>query len=205
MQFFGLGTASINLQEGSNQLTVKGSVGACSASDQMRLFYIKPDDVCYSPVEDLQKVNVPDDSAIKGFYTGQICIAKYSCGSRLQMENTDWLTKVVPAFVQPLLDKSGEWKKVMEACENQSWLLPTYVANKNCESDMAKYHVAQDIQSALNINGCGTDDDWRKVGKIINECVAETNSIVPAFFAQWIVTNNRNDVRRVCQSNRENL
>ena len=67
---------------------------------------------------------------------------------------------------------------------------------------MAKYHIQQDLQKALNENGCGTDADWNEVGAYINECIAEENSLIPAPIAKNIVVNKRNEIRKICQTSR---
>lgn len=99
---------SVKLSEGRNEFEVNGWIyygkppdWTCSASDSMRLFYIKPNDQCYTMVEELDKIPKPANDPTNGFITNQRCIAKYSCSNRPQMEDTTWLTKVVPAFVQP--------------------------------------------------------------------------------------------------------
>ncbi len=170
----------------------------------MRLFYIKPNDQCYAMVEELDKIPKPPNDPTNGFVTNQRCIAKYSCGNRPQMQNTTWLTRVVPAFVQPFLDKSGKWNDVMQACASQWTFLPNYVRAKKCEAKMAEYHIEQDLQKSLNENGCGTDADWGEVGTYIDECVAEQNGSIPAFFAKSIVAATRKEVRGLCQVSHSN-
>ncbi|WP_098494327.1 hypothetical protein [Collimonas sp. PA-H2] len=114
------------------------------------------------------------------------------------MQDPSWLTKVVPAFVQPFLEKSGKWNTVMAECHQQSNWLPSYVRKRSCEKWMAEYHIAQDLQQSLNMNGCGVLPDWEEVGTYINECVAEQNTAAEAAVIKLIVARNRNKVRQIC-------
>jgi hypothetical protein len=207
MEYFHF-AAPETLHEGRNKYELIGWLQRqwphpeCEASDIVRLFYVKPGDQCYAMVEELDKIPKPPNDPTNGFVTNQRCIAKYSCGNRPQMQNTTWLTKVVPAFVQPFLDKSGSWNEVMQACASQSKFLPAYVRDKRCEDKMAKYHIQQDLQKSLNENGCGTEADWDEVGTYIHECVAEQNSFIPTLVANGIIVKKRNEIRKMCQASR---
>ncbi|GAC1334499.1 MAG: hypothetical protein NVSMB28_31600 [Collimonas sp.] len=179
----------------------------CEASDSMRMFYMKPDDQCYAMVDELDKIPQPPNDPVNGFVTNQRCIAKYSCGNRPQMQDKTWLTKVVPAFVQPFLDKSGKWNEVIGECRLQSSKLPSYIRKRSCEKWMADYHIAQDLQHALNANGCGTLRDWEEVGGYIKECVVEQSNALETAVINLIVAKNRNKVRQICtqQNGMQNL
>lgn len=119
------------------------------------------------------------------------------------MERPEWLTKVVPAFVDPFLSSTGEWKSVLENCRNTNSLVPDYGIRRLCEASMADYHIKADLQAALNSNGCGTNADWDEVGGYIGECVAEQNGGVEAVVAKHIVVSKRNDIRGNCVKHRE--
>lgn len=198
LQFLGSGAASVTLREGRNNLAVQGSVNSCSASDAMRLFHVPPDDKCYTMVEGLDLIPQPVKDPTNGFVVNQRCIAKYSCGGRQQMQDPAWLEKVVPAFVTPFLKRSGEWEKVVTQCRRQSTWLPQYVRERRCEWKMADYHIEQDLQGALNANGCGTPADWDEVGDYINECVAEQNNVLETALASQSVIFMRNRIRKEC-------
>jgi hypothetical protein len=201
---------SVRLEEGRNEFNAHGEIYRqewwpnphCVEDKFTRLFYMKPNDLCYAMVEELDKIPQPPNDPTNGFVINQRCVAKYSCGNRPQMKDKTWLTKVVPAFVQPFLDKTGKWNEVMQACAAQWNVLPNYVKAKKCEAQMAEYHIEQDLQKSLNENGCGTDADWSEVGSYIDECVAEQNSSIPAFFAKSIVAATRNKIRRLCHGSR---
>ncbi|WP_150118841.1 hypothetical protein [Collimonas fungivorans] len=192
------------LWEGSNNFELIGwlhkpwPLPQCEASDTVRVFYMRPNDACYAMVEELDKIPQPPNDPTNGFVINQRCVAKYSCGNRPQMKDKTWLTKVVPAFVQPFLDKSGKWNEVIEECRQQNNLLPRYVRKRSCEKWMADYHIKQDLQGALNTNGCGVLPDWDEVGGYINECISEQNNALEAAVANLIVAKNRNNVRRNC-------
>lgn len=193
---------SVRLEEGRNEFRVDGSIyrsewwpdSLCVAEDRISLFYMKPNDQCYAMVEELDKIPQPPNDPTNGFVINQRCIAKYSCGNRPQMQDPAWLTKVVPAFVQPFLDKSGKWNEVIDECRQQSNVLPRYVRKRSCEKWMANYHIAQDLQRALNTNGCGVLPDWDEVGGYINKCIAEQNNALEAAVANLIVATNQNRV-----------
>lgn len=197
LQFLGSGAASIVLREGRNDLTVQGSVNSCHASDNMQLFYVPPLDKCYSMVESLNSIHLLSTDPTRGFVVNQTCIAKYSCANRKQMQDPDWLTKVVPAFVDPYIKQSGKWNEVLARCKEQE-TLPKFIRESRCQRWMANYHIEQDLQSALNTHGCGTVKDWDAVGDYIKQCVTEENNKASAWIINKIVNTNRNEVRQKC-------
>jgi hypothetical protein len=74
---------------------------------------------------------------------------------------------------------------------------------------MAEYHISADLQQSLNANGCGTKDDWDKVGRIITECIEDgLNNYWPGArqFGEWyadrVVQTERDGVRAKCITDR---
>ena len=123
---------------------------------------------CDEMVRRLEQLKIDRDDPRYGFYRNQTCIAKKACQARPDMQDKDWLNKVVPAFVNPLIEKERDWKTVMEDCKRYSKLPGGRLL---CQSDMADYHMRVDLQDALNRHGCGSASDWRKVGDFITECI----------------------------------
>jgi hypothetical protein len=126
---------------------------------------------CPKVVKELQDINQVADDPINGFITNQTCIANSSCSGKAGLENPHWLDNVVKDFVDPFTAQTGDWKAVIAACRARAWWLP--FRDALCENDMARYHISQDLQNALNTNGCGTPADWKNIGGVITKCISE--------------------------------
>ena len=160
---------------------------------------------CDEMVRRLKQLKIPPEDPRHGFYRNQTCIAEKACAARTSMENQGWLNKVVPAFVNPLLNQDGIWKRIMDTCKTKRPL-----GKFQCQDEMADYHIKKDLQSALNAEGCGTDADWRDVGNIIAECVSKgvQDDLTPALqavgttLASYAVQASRDQVRVECLKQR---
>ncbi|CAF3726225.1 unnamed protein product, partial [Rotaria sordida] len=218
MQFFGSGSAQVTLKVGKNVLRVDGTVNSCSASDTLILYYMPIDDQCYTRVTDLEKLPTPTGAHKNGFIINQKCIAKQSCLERNSLNSSIWLDKVVAAFVDPFLKEIGDWPKILQACSASTYIFANsitymyyippqaiagmivndYIARRLCESIMANYHINRDLQNSLNMNGCGTEHDWNKIGDYIKDCVNGQTLAVEGWVASSIVIYLRNTVRQNC-------
>ncbi|CAF1047911.1 unnamed protein product [Rotaria sordida] len=218
MQFFGSGSAQVTLKVGKNVLRVDGTVNSCSASDTLILYYMPIDDQCYTRVTDLENLPTPTGAHRNGFIINQKCIAKQSCLEKNSLNSSIWLDKVVAAFVDPFLKQTGDWPKKLQSCSTSTYnfadsttqmyyippqaitgmILADYMARRLCESIMANYHINTDLQNSLNMNGCGTEHDWNKIGDYIKDCVKGQTSAVEGWVASSIVIYLRNTVRQNC-------
>lgn len=159
---------------------------------------------CDEMVRRLKQLKIAQDDPRHGFYRNQTCIAEKSCAARSNLDDKQWLNKVVPAFVNPLLGKSGEWPQKMRDCENLS---KAPLGGFICQGLMADYHIEVDLQNALNKNGCGTSKDWKKVGDIITECIQQGNAedVINKFqkaadyIANQMVQSSRDTIRANCK------
>lgn len=160
---------------------------------------------CDEMVRRLKQLKIQKSDSRYGFYRNQTCIAGKACATRSGMDDKEWLNKVVPDFVNPLIQKSGGWNRVMEGCKFRG-MLPGLGAFW-CQNEMANYHMQADLQKALNRQGCGTESDWKKVGDAISLCVEKgikedwPTSILQEEtrdFANDIVQHTRNNVRATC-------
>ena len=160
---------------------------------------------CDEMVRRLKQLKVAQTDPRHGFYRNQTCIADKSCAARKDMEDKQWLNKVVPAFVNPLITKSGEWNKVIQGCKLRG-TLPGLGAFW-CQNEMATYHIEADLQKAINQHGCGTESDWKKVGDTISLCMKigikedwPTSVLQEDVrdFADGIVQRTRNNIRATC-------
>ncbi len=159
---------------------------------------------CDEMVRRLKQLKIAQDDPRRGFYRNQTCIAEKSCAGRSNMEDKQWLNKVVPDFANPLLSKTGEWPQKMQKCKDFGRLPGS---GFRCQQLMAEYHIEADLQTALNKNGCGTPGDWKKVGEIITECIQQGNAedVInefqrPAnFVANKLVQSSRDNIRANCK------
>ncbi|MHB1232066.1 MAG: hypothetical protein ACYCZQ_05730 [Burkholderiales bacterium] len=159
---------------------------------------------CDEMVRRLKQLKIAQDDPRHGFYRNQTCIAEKSCAARSDMDDKQWLNKAVPAFVNPLLGKSGEWPQKMRDCKNLS---KAPLGGFICQGLMADYHIEVDLQNALNKNGCGTSKDWKKVGDIITECIQQGNAedVINKFqkaadyIANQMVQSSRDTIRANCK------
>jgi hypothetical protein len=147
-----------------------------------------------------------DDERINGFAILQLCIAEKSCTKKRDLDNPSWLDNVLNAFVQPYIDKDGDWPNVIEECRNMYNSIFLIDAKYRCQELMADYHISNDLQNALNEHGCGTEKDWDTIAEYIKSCVDESD--MNGFYklvAKVKVIGNRDSVREKCIEHRESL
>jgi hypothetical protein len=150
----------------------------------------------------------PDPTAL--FHAQQTCIARKSCELRCQMDNCQWMDKVIPEFVRPYIDGNGLWPQVEASCTsavNSLSGLPfgKWIADRECFSSMGWYHVRVDLNNALTKHGCGSQRDWDLVGEQITPCLKETQ---PGYRQPYyelggiFVHAARGAIRQVCRTRR---
>lgn len=149
---------------------------------------------------------IPASNPTYGFYRNQVCIADKSCASKASLDNAGWLDNVVNDFITPLVKEEGKWKSIKAKC-----LTYRHFAGLNCQDDMAKYHIKEDLQASVNKNGCGTEKDWDKIGAWLKACVdtGVKEDVVFGFesaggwVASVILAWNRDAVRSACVTDRK--
>lgn len=156
---------------------------------------------CTKAVDDMKEdvKKLKDDERVNGFGINQLCIAEKSCAKKHKLNNPSWLDNVLNAFVEPYIERHGEWYQVIDECHNldDPWYKvdPKY----RCQELMADYHIANDLQNALDTHGCGTKEDWDAIYKDIKACISETDmNGLYSLIAKWEVQSNRDSVREKC-------
>ncbi len=153
-----------------------------------------------------QTVNIDRDDRTYGFYRNQFCIADDACMDRASLDNSAWLSDVVFDFIEPLVNQEGRWQELLQECES---LLPIF-DSLVCQSRLADYHINTDLQNSLNTNGCGTQEDWDRIGDLLRQCINEgvEEDVVLGFesvtsaYAGYVVAGERNEVRDACIAHR---
>lgn len=110
----------------------------------------------------------PDPTRV--FHQTQTCIAAGACALRCTMDNCDWLSSVVPQFVDKYLNKVEDWPQVLADCAARGTGAMSDLA---CANQEALYHIFHDLEPALASFGCGTLPDWQKVYTVIQGCTAQ--------------------------------
>jgi len=182
----------------------QNAAGAQSYESQHHCQLCNP---CTQTVDKLKALPLPAGDPTDGFTIIQTCIASTACGDKAKLNNPAWLDRVVPAFVTPFIQQSGDWPAVEKTCRDRPKWLP--FRDLLCQSDMANYHIKNDLQNALDDNGCGTTADWTAVGNIITQCILAGYASYPPGIKQtflgianFIVQNKRNSVRGLCTAYR---
>lgn len=105
------------------------------------------------------------------------------------------------SVVGKYLDKTGRWPDVIAGC-NSVYYVP--FSPEMCMSDMAQYHIKNDLQGTLNSLGCGTDADWDRVAKIITQCITQSTQYDPVrrWAGDMSVQSWRNVTRQNCKAAR---
>lgn len=169
------------------------------------------DSGCGKGVADLQRVTMSSSDPRRLFHLQQTCIAKGSCEIRCLMDNCQWMDYVVPAFVEPYLEKRAFWPLVEASCEAVNALIKDYkggrwVASQECFATMGWYHVQVDLRDALEKFGCGSQKDWNMVGQRIIPCLMGTQPENPRAYHQVggiFVHLARDRVRERCLTSRQ--
>ena len=126
-------------------------------------------------VDDLMKVvkDANDPTAI--FHINQTCIARASSDARCKMGNCKWLNKVIPDFVTPYIQKTGQWPARESECRSPPiYIVGSYATSRWCAAKMAQYHIETDLLPAVISSGCGSSADWAEVFAKIPGCTAQT-------------------------------
>jgi hypothetical protein len=158
---------------------------------------------CGRSVDDLFKVAKAVTDPTRIFHATQQCIALKSCNARCTMDNCDWLNTLVPSFIDPYLQKTGNWRQIELNCVGMGF---GKYGELLCARNMAKNHIYKDLIPALVKAGCGTDSDWQGVYEIIKTCTSETmpDNAPPlsSQVAAFQVYRYRQEARQACSSAR---
>ncbi|HEU4391283.1 MAG TPA: carboxypeptidase-like regulatory domain-containing protein, partial [Blastocatellia bacterium] len=129
----------------------------------------------------------------------QACIAEQSCQNKPNLENPDWLDKVLPDFINKWKDETGAWPFVRAACQSFTFDPRTLPIRKElCAALMATYHINLDLKGTLVDFGCGTDSDFMKIGDIIRNCTNQNLSFPFNEIAKPIVDFMRDFIHDQC-------
>ncbi len=152
--------------------------------------------------QELEKLK--DDERMNGFANIQLCMAEKSCTDKQNLDNPSWLDNVLNAFFQPFIEKNGEWHDVIDDCQKLANHWSPSDAIYQCQQLMANYHISHDLKNALNINGCGTQNDWDAIGEYLKSCVGQSDiNMLYMDIAINKVIEDRKFVRSQCIEDRE--
>jgi hypothetical protein len=151
---------------------------------------------CESLIAGLEAEPLPPGDVRNLFVLNQTCIARTSCAIRQEFEHPEWLEAVLTKFVGRFLKRQGEWPVVLEGCK--AYLI---LGELFCADDMARQHIRVDLRVTLALEGCGSENDWRLVERIIRECLLEVGGWVNSL--GWLmVPVYRDQVRVDCLRDR---
>jgi hypothetical protein len=185
--------------------------GPCAPTDVNRTFG------CGKTVAELEAVTKAADDPTRVFHQTQTCIARKSCDLRCRMDNCKWLDRVIPDFVDPYLQKTGNWSALESVCQLVKLNYRSYgapiVGDLLCAEAMAEYHIEVDLVAAMTATGCGSDNDWNLVYQQIQTCSGDTQTALlggwpdaaknaGADYAAWKVRKLRDNARAQCIANR---
>lgn len=149
--------------------------GACYASDAAKKKAeadgkCRAANKCEAAAQSVKEVldKTPKTEPTYGFYRNQNCIADKSCSNTMLLDSGKWLGNVVNDFIAPLVNEEGKWKDIKQQCADMT---PEMGKSLRCQKMMADYHIATDLQSSVNKNGCGSQKDWDQVGTWLKQCV----------------------------------
>jgi hypothetical protein len=155
---------------------------------------------CGKTVANLEAVTKAADDPTRVFHQTQTCIARKSCDLRCRMDNCRWMERVIPDFVNPYLQKTGDWLAVEQACRDRG---KGWWSDRRCAEAMARNHIFDDLIPALTRSGCGSDGDWGLVYETIEQCTgASLGSRLEQSASSGVVWVYRNAARAACQGSR---
>jgi Glucodextranase, domain B len=164
------------------------------------------DDPCKKAAQDARDLannsqGTFDNTSI--FANIQACIAEQACQNKQNLENPDWLDKVVPDFINKWKDETGAWIAVKAVCQSFTLDPKTFLIRKQlCAATMAAYHINADLKGTLVNFGCGTDSDFGKIGDIIRNCTSQNLGFPFNEIAKPIVDFMRDFVHDQCINER---
>ena len=128
---------------------------------------------CLNSVDDVQS-----DYDKTGFLFAkmQACIARKACEGATQplhFEKPQWINDVVSDFTREYTNRTGTWNDVISTdwC-NGVTSESNFISQFKCSEQMAKYHINTDLSDTVYEYGCGTQNDWDKIGLDIKSCIA---------------------------------
>ncbi|CAF0851291.1 unnamed protein product [Adineta steineri] len=164
------------------------------------------DIVCSIPVEKMIKevAQIKQNDVVYGFALNQLCIARLGCEHKQSLDNPSWFDNILNAFIEPYVQKNGNWSDVIKQCHAQYSYIPI-LGKYLCQEKMAEYHITFDLKNAVNKNGCGTQRDWDTIGNFLVDCIKEAHIGIPfgESYAISEVFRNRNNVRETCMKTRQ--
>ncbi len=181
--------------------------------ERVRLSRCPTDGPCSDSVAQLESSSKSPSDPRRLFHAQQTCIAQKSCELRCNMDNCQWMDKVIPAFTNPYLNSTGEWPTVEASCGAVGAALVGTIAGKwitdhECFSTMGWYHVRVDLRAALEQYGCGSEADWALVGRQIEPCLRQIQPGYPDTYYELggiFVHVERDKVRAKCLAARNSL
>jgi len=126
---------------------------------------------CGAAVAAMQAVVKDSTDPTRVFHATQTCIAQTACAMRCHMDNCNWLTAVVPAFVNRYLNQTGDWPTILANCASGG---PGAKTDLECAGSEARYHIFNDLVPTLTAYGCGSTNDWNQVFNAIKTCTTQT-------------------------------
>lgn len=155
---------------------------------------------CGRVVDSLLTSVKPSTDPTSIFHNNQTCIAKQSCDARCKMGNCKWLNEVIPNFVNPYLQKTGNWLDIESICRNKG---KNWFNDRVCAESMARNHIFRDLLPALVQSGCGSESDWSQVFQTITQCTGQIfESSLEKTLASAPVYVYRQVVRSACIASR---
>lgn len=127
------------------------------------------------------------------FVRVQTCIAERGCVSKDELEDPAWFERVLSGFVRGYVEGLGEWPRLERDCA-----LLAFLDGALCVDAMVRYHIETELVGVLRAEGCGTQNDWDAVGRVILGCLAREDVWV-ARFGEAILPLYRLNARFACQ------
>ncbi|MDL1861322.1 hypothetical protein FBR04_09870 [Betaproteobacteria bacterium PRO7] len=152
---------------------------------------------CGKTVADLEAVTKTADDPTRVFHQTQTCIARKSCDLRCRMDHCKWMDRVIPDFVNPYLQKAGDWPEIEQRCGAMARMGAPF-NGLLCASLMAQYHIEKDLTAALTLHGCGSENDWNLVFSTIQACPSSGGKV-----AEVAVRDLREQARATCLVRRQ--
>lgn len=152
---------------------------------------------CQNEISKLHKIDIKKSDLRFGFLYNQTCIALNACSLNSGIKDNIWRDKVVTHFVDAYINQTNNWPQIENKCHKISKFMPA--RSLFCQKNMALYHIRYDLLKSLNYSGCGSDEDWKIMEKIIVQCVKQAQyTPLIANYVRYKLIKEREKIRNIC-------
>ncbi len=178
------------------------SITSCASFPKLTIENTISSNQCNIEIQKLQNLSMNRNNSKFGFVYNQTCIAIKACYDNNNINDISWRDKVITHFVDAYIYKFGDWNEIENSCQAYNKFNP--IKNLLCQRKMALHHIRKDLPNSLNYAGCGSQNDWQIMEKLIKDCINQAHyTPFISIYVQKTIIKERNLIRNMCLTNHQ--